>query len=378
MPANAWRCSLIAALVIVSSGLCLGGTTSSVIAITDQTEFLVVFDESHGQYFNVSLMDSALSALNDSNYDVNVELRVLNDSGFSQSNLQGADLVIIGNPGRHVISDEVFNLTEGYSLQEYYHTGGNLLMMSNPMSSHENISGNPGAFNSMLTLAGFTTSRFIGDVADNAADIRDDYDTHFYGVNESYRYMSGDLLLDEVIFEEPYAVNHVLAYTGAVEGSDMDVSAYSNYTAYLLDEEGEESKIQERPAWMITGDDLRPAGSNKTSGRIVFTGSTIMFSDLEADTGEKFISSFDNLNVFRNMVFWLLGITPLEDVGDPIETDMTVFIAIISLAASAPIVCFVVYLVKRRPEVHRQTVGVIHTGKTTTRKKTLRKRKKRT
>ena len=76
--------------------------------------YVVVYDEAHLQFFTHDLLKTALAGLNES-FDVENEIDVtiefeINTENFTNSNLQGADLVIIPSP--NLGEDKTSNQTQ--------------------------------------------------------------------------------------------------------------------------------------------------------------------------------------------------------------------------------------------------------------------------
>ena len=71
---------------------------TNVDAEPKEITYVVIFDEAHLQFFTHDLMNTALTSLNTTfdtdSIDVTIDL-VVNEDPFTQSNLQGANLVIV-------------------------------------------------------------------------------------------------------------------------------------------------------------------------------------------------------------------------------------------------------------------------------------------
>ena len=127
---------------------------SSISVINSNAEpeavnYVVVYDEAHLQFFTSNLLKTALAGLNDSfdienQIDVTIELEI-NNENFTNSNLQGADLVIIPSP--NLREDKTSNVDtdsrtgEEAALEEFLSIGGSILYMSNPYSDNSSIAG---------------------------------------------------------------------------------------------------------------------------------------------------------------------------------------------------------------------------------------------
>ncbi|MHA1221384.1 MAG: hypothetical protein ACTSQB_06590, partial [Candidatus Heimdallarchaeota archaeon] len=129
-------------------------------------DYVILYDESHGQYFNRTLMATALESLsNVTVQDPDVEIRITvlfqeNGTEFNSTNLQGIDLLIITNPG--ISDDDVIVSSERVAILDYVELGGSLFLLSNPLTQNENITGHTSTLNNLLAARNnrLTSARF--------------------------------------------------------------------------------------------------------------------------------------------------------------------------------------------------------------------------
>ena len=335
-------------------------------------EYLILFDESNGQHFTRDMMETSLQALMDVD-GLTISITTISD-GFSKANVQGADLLIIGNPGEHGEDEELFNSTERDAIRFFLDVGGSLLVMTNPADVDENITGRPGLLNTELTSLSVGAS--FGDVSGNASVIQDDYDNKYS--NKDYRYISGDLWQNQTVALKPMEIQTAMVFSGyiSIGNSDFESIGRSSYTSYVSDLGGGRQGYQEKLPFLAAGTRDSEQPTNITSN-IVLSGSTIMFSDLLSTEGGKFIDQEDNMALFVNSVLWLLGeTTGIGEENEQIDLSFWTIFLIILVAVIIPIVVFNLYLLLKRPALIREKIKKVRTGLDSKPKKP-RKRKRR-
>ena len=295
------------------------GNFSTVIAQSENTEknsFIIMFDESHNQYFDSNMMDTALNSLNDAFGDnVNIEL-IIQKNQFNSTNIQGVDLVIITNPGKDANSElPEISSSETDALENLMNIGGSVFYMSNPLSHNPNITGHASPMNDLL-FDKFGVSIDTSNDGDNTTVIIDEFN---YRNNNSFITLNSKNVKDQTIVSELHNITiqngaEFLYYgthikeTSGLEGS---ISGNTSLTAYNLDKSFNIDLFQpssgDTPRWMY-GKEYDSDG-----GRGILIGSSIMFSDYAFDNGSSWVEQGANLKLFQNIVAWLLNITPLNE-----------------------------------------------------------------
>ena len=164
-----------------------------------EDKYVILFDQSHGQYFTIDMMKTAFESLNalEDKYGTEIVVRPLEDK-FNSTNLQGADLVIITNPEKGG-----FALTEEKrALADFVEAGGSTLYMGNPYSDDENITGNPSLLNDMMS-SNFQTKAAFQTAQDSTTDptvVVDDFNN---GGNFTHVVVSSENIDTEGIYKGP-------------------------------------------------------------------------------------------------------------------------------------------------------------------------------
>ncbi len=276
-------------------------------------EYVIMFDEYHGQFFDRELMSTALSSLdelviynNETEERVDIEIKLIynNETGFNSTNLQGVDLLIMSNLG----SEEEDNLlpSERLAILDFMELGGSLFALCNPLSYNENVTGNPVAINALLNErdSALTTARIRTSAIANSTVLVDDF-FHVYNNNTFLSLKNYES--DHTIFEQEVEISNLTVYSASIElGNELGEEAIGRTleTTYSIDES---YHIFRDPAtgfltWLLA--------QTMGTSRFVISGSTIMFSDFEIIKDEKWIDQEQNLDLWKNTILWLLKYTP--------------------------------------------------------------------
>ncbi len=287
-------------------------------------EYVILFDEYHGQYFNRTLMYTALSALNNLLPDIledeiRIDLIFNNDSRFNSTNLQGVDLLIFTNPGSETKDKLIY--TELEAVLDYVELGGSLFLLGNPLAQDENITGHPVSINDLLAARENTLSSArlrTGSDLSNSDLVIDDF-SNTYG-NESYvclDFYNATHSITEpterinpivlAISEQEIQINTTTLYTSSISLGNENLQysiGRTAITSYSVNEEYDifRDSINGFLTWLLA----KGVGSS----RMILSGSTIMFSDLEISDNQKWINQTDNLDLWKNIILWLLKYTP--------------------------------------------------------------------
>ena len=271
----------------------------------DDNEIVILFDEAHNQFFDRDMMQTALGSLEGA---LNVTIRVeVNNAPFNSSSLQGADLLIVTNPGLKSDGTPLsVSSSEKDSIASFVEQGNSVFYMGNPYSHDVNISGHAKALNNLIIDEFEAKMNVVGVDSDNVTVILDDFNNDG---NASHVLIDAGNVGGEVLTTE---INNLtdakfLLYSGFVSSTNFDPAYYGNtsYTAYKVDQNFEIAvdNIVDNAKWMEALDG---------KGRVMLVGSTIMFSDYVHDGTSSWVEKESNLELFQNLVAWLLKITPLE------------------------------------------------------------------
>lgn len=276
-------------------------------------EYVIMFDEYHGQFFDRDLMSTALNSLNElvlynneTEEQVNIEIDLIfnNQTAFNSTNLQGVDLLIITNPGFE--EENSLTLEERLAILDFMELGGSLFALCNPLSYDQNVTGNPVTINALLNErdSDLTTARLRASGVANSTVLVDDF-SHVYENNTFLSLKNYEN--DHTIFEQEIKISNLTVYSASIElGTELRENAIGRTldTTYSVDESYD---IFRDPA---TGFLTWYLAQTFGSSRFVISGSTIMFSDFEIIENEKWIDQEQNLDLWKNTVLWLLKYTP--------------------------------------------------------------------
>lgn len=313
--------SLLLLLLIFSS---VASTTIYEAIGDSKLEYVILFDEYHGQYFNRTLMYTALSALDNLLPDIledeiKIDLIFNNNSRFNSTNLQGVDLLIFTNPGFE--TEDRLSYSEIEAILDYVELGGSLFLLGNPLTQNENITGHPASINELL--AGrenkLSSARLRTGSDLSSPDLVVDDFSNSYG-NESYVSLdfyntthsiseSSEIINPVVIAisEQEIQVNTTTLYTSSISLGNENLQysiGRTAITSYSINEEYDifRDSINGFLTWLFA----KGIGSS----RVILSGSSIMFSDLEISDNQKWIDQTDNSILWKNIILWLLKYTP--------------------------------------------------------------------
>ena len=286
-------------------------------------EYVVLFDESHGQYFNRTLMSAALDSLtnmtvNDPEVEIKIDILFQEDGeSFNSTNLQGIDLLIITNPG--INDDDVITSSERSAILDFVELGGSLFLLCNPLTHNENITGHTSSFNNLLSARDnqMTSARFSSSPDQAHSQVIIDDFNSTYG-NDSFitlnEYNNTNTIFERRIdyFWQEIGIDNVTIYSTPItlgnerpdDNDDKVELGKTPFTSYSVDED---YTIFRDPgngflAWLLSKD--------LGNSRLVMSGSTIMFSDSIISGNSTWIEENQNFDLWNNLILWLLEYTP--------------------------------------------------------------------
>ncbi len=310
--------SLILLIILVASSISLTVVADSELK---SVNYVIVYDEGHSQFFTHELMSTALASLNNSfdtsDLNINIEL-VINKGNLNETNLQGADLLIIANPGQNASVDCNGDESECASTSTFRTNDGSILYLANPISHNRNVSINAEGLDAFLgeVLEANLKKPDGGDIQ-NSTVLLDNFNNDG---NRSHVYFSANNIRPEVLTTEINDLsNSNILYYGASLTTErpkslLDVAGNGSLSSFTVDKNHEivldeiSTGSNHPPLWMA-GDTYNDEG-----GRTLLIGSTIMFSDYPYDNTSSWIDQASNLEFFQNIIAWLLKITPREEV----------------------------------------------------------------
>jgi hypothetical protein len=294
-------------------------------------KYVVLYDESHGQYFNRTLMNGALTSLNSllpQNVTPNIEIELLfnKESEFNSTNLQGIDLLILTNPG--IKEEDQFTISEINAILDFVELGGSLFLLCNPLTQNEIVAGHVESINELLGSRNnkISSARVRTAVNTSFSDvIIDDFQSTYE--NDSYLSLNylerteefnvEEATINETLFNQEVDIEEVLVYSSSISLGSEEIDsnrlgiATTPVTSYAVDETYNifRDPVHNFLTWLLA--------KEVTNSRVVLSGSTIMFSDINIEESNAWINQLDNLDLWKNIILWLLKYTPHPEVSPP-------------------------------------------------------------
>ena len=293
MKKNRKKCMRILLLVFLAFSLSLF-TLNQSQAYSDVSEYVILFDESHGQFFTYTNMKTAYDLLNDSG-DFEVR-RLTSNQNLTSNNLTDVEILVISAPENDSVS--YYTETELLVIRDFVFQGGSLFLLNNPNDSRiytefNYTNTNYTFMNDILDKLSMSTVRFTNEAIEAPAS------GGYYYVKNRYQ-----LPLDEKYLNSLSTISlgimDVLVFSTAINCSDPSLvigrtfSGSDTYPSSLAN-----------PYWLIAKD-------FQTSGRVVACGSMQMFSEIQPfNLSSKWITpnhdglQFQNSKLWINIFSWL-------------------------------------------------------------------------
>ena len=251
--------TLFLSLMILSGVLRINGELAASGEALGDSGPIVLFHQSKGQYFNSSLMSSALSSLESAGYTVLVSSIPINSTS-----LIGVDAMIVTNPER----GNVYSQDEGVFIKKWLEESSHgLFLLNNPLSTNTSLQSSPETLNNLIIQVGlFQGNQFeLGAKNDGTLlrelDLENDSDSSLLVVDL-------DRTTTFTFPENAQAVSR----SNHVETSIPIVQIGTRYFAQTSDGS---IRLQGKSPVILGG-----GIHESTSSRLLLSGSTLMFSDL--------------------------------------------------------------------------------------------------
>ncbi len=280
-------------LIILSLNFMLNNGSAN---LTSLNPTVILFDESHGQFFNHSLYTLALSDLAEKDFEV-----IYNTNPIDRTTLDGVDIFVSTNP------TEFFSLEEKHYISNYLVNGKSMLLLANPLDEeNDSLNGGGFIFNEILTTAAADIGQQIGIiryfVKSEASEtikpsdvIRNDFENIgnpynlLINVNSSaHELLSGDQNITSIITQSCSIID---------AREDIIIASPEAYSVTTL------NQVQSFSSKIIL---MGTAGSPDIGTRILLGGSSIMFSDLKGPSQNlTWYESANNSLLWKNIFTWL-------------------------------------------------------------------------
>lgn len=277
----------------------------SVTSTTD-SPIIVLFDESHDQFFNQSLYTQAIQDLRELGMQVVFGQESLNETSFD-----GVDVFISTNPNKPFSSDEKVHI------REFLDAGNGMLLLANPLiEENDSLNGRGDYLNTILQ------DEYLGILA------------RFWTESQ----VPGTFLLSDIVkndFNNAGKPEYVVLETNGTENPIF--SDYENITEIIttscsITNARENLVIGSTEAYAETPFKENHAFSTDIAvfsvigrltafkARMVIGGSSIMFSDIEDPLlNGSWYSTADNAKLWRNIISWLAEESIDEEPDVPVS-----------------------------------------------------------
>ncbi|NHI93162.1 MAG: hypothetical protein EAX96_11720 [Candidatus Lokiarchaeota archaeon] len=288
------RIKLINLILIVLLTLNISSLiVSDSLAYSDSAEYVILFDEAHGQFFNYNNMQTAYLMLNDSgNYEVQ---RLTGNQNLTTEVLSNVEILVIGAPDKNVSRN--YTDVELNSIKDFVNNGGSLFLLNNPNYSTQipefNYTNTNHTFmNQILDSFNLVNIRFLNETIKAPTG-------GFYYVNYRFQLVLTSSNLDP-ISPISLGINNILTFSSAIQCTDPNLVVGQTVAGSKTEPLGIVN-----PYWLVARD-FQPGG------RILICGSMQMFSDLSPFLlSSKWINpqysnlQFDNSKLWMNIFSWL-------------------------------------------------------------------------
>ncbi len=342
------RSLLLAILIFVSLTIPITGMQKIAHAQETQNEFVILYDEAHGQYFKYSNMSIAFSWANETfQKQFNSIIRVIpiNDT-FNRTNLQFGDLLFITNPGIYANGTPYqFESNEIQAIKDFIAVGKSIVALGNPFSIDANVSGHIGPLQRLVRSVYFGPFDLLasGLEVNESTIIVDDWNNDG---NNTHVLTNSSYYQEHPIFQEPFEIGRAIVYAQAVAIS-REAERFEEYqefligktpnTAYVIRPDYTIIEMYKQPAWLVARE--------KDSTRYVVGGSTIMFSNLvDTFSNQTWVERADHKQIFANMLAWLLHLTPQEKKEEFLQFSF-IELTLIELVSGIVISAFILTIV---------------------------------
>jgi len=303
---------------------------------------LILYDLGHGQFFNETCFSIAFEYLKN---DINSNFEIRFSYGdLNSSILSGVDILVMTNPGDKTTLNDPQNLnrqkSQQYAIAQWFLQGKGIFLLSNPYDrTNSTLSGHP------ATLLHVIRSPYL---TIEGVDIRENYLAH-----NATDVVKGKTSITEIshlntsisaILSEPSNVSTIVTKSATVratyEGSTKGIEVITtNITTIAVDNNGIVEEVEREPCIFATIE-YEPTDNDYNilekdiagKGRIVLSGSTLMFSNLPAtpESTQSWINLEDNAVLWVNTLQWLVAESTIESSSTVDELPLTLTFGVLS------------------------------------------------
>ena len=256
-------------------------------AYSASSEFVILFDEAHGQFFTFSNMETAYQLLNKSgDYEVR---RLTGNQNITRDTLSSVEILVISAPDKN--SSNNYSIDEMNYIVEFVLNGGSLFLLNNPNDSQIYLefnytNSNVTFMNSILSNLSINNIRFLSDIIKAPVE-------GFSWVKNRYQMPLTDENLNS-LSTISLGIDSILIFSTAITCTDTSLIVGTT----ILGSETNPSLIP-NPYWLIAKD-------FQSGGRLVACGSMQMFSELlPYNLTSKWIAPVFQSMAFQNSKLWM-------------------------------------------------------------------------
>jgi hypothetical protein len=318
--------------IIVYTLICVIFSLNQVIALEAadpvlENPIVILFDEGHGQHYNRSLYNQALSDL-----IINKSMKVVFNTGsFNSTSFEGIDILVATNPAMRITREE------SKYVNRFISKGKSMFLLSNPLDEdNATLNGRGDAFNEFLGYLenGFLLGtywsyyKYVEDIRPTDVVINE-----FSNAGDSkYLQLKLNSSTHEIL-SIGKNITSIVTYSCSISVASAPVLVASSeaYSRTILGEAGGDTTQTDGKLYLMgtSGDKL------ESGARVIIGGSSIMFSDVFDPILEStWYESENNSYLWWNIFDWLAAANPETPTspGIPPEVLFQLFLLLVVIS----------------------------------------------
>ncbi len=308
-------CSFLCVLVTVNYVVGVNGT---IFEAEDPP--IVLFDESHGQFFNRTLYSQAIADLEDLGMTV-----VFNKAEFNATTFEGVDILIITDP------QESISFKERIHVRDYLLEEKSMLLLANPLAeTNDTLDGHGDYLNYILNEQefGILARYWTEDISPQLRKPSDVVKNDFVNAGKPEYLILEINNTEHEIFTDYENVSTIITTTCSIRNA-RDELVVGSTEAYADPPYGDPHTFSTNIAVFAIG-----GRAENFNGRVAMGGSSTMFSDLmDPHLGTTWYEAADNSKLWRNVLKWLSAEIQEDNIPTPDDGPYIPFLLSITVLA---------------------------------------------
>lgn len=276
------------------------------VTLTTDSPIIVLFDESHDQFFNQSLYTQAIQDLKDLGMEI-----VFGQENLNETSFDGVDVFISTNPNKP------FSSNEKVHIRDFLDEGHGMFLLANPlMEENDSLNGRGDYLNTILQdeYLGILARFWTGSEASGTFLLSDIVKNDFDNAGKPEYVNLGVNGTDNPIFTDYENVTELITTSCTISNARENLIIGST-EAYA------ETPLKENHAFSTDIAVFSVIGRlTAFKARMVIGGSSIMFSDMEDPLlNGSWYNAADNAKLWRNIITWLAEESLDEETDIPLS-----------------------------------------------------------